>query len=705
MNLNKLQEGFGTRAILFSLVMIGGLISLTIIILKPSQPDDENIKRRNMLSLHLAANPPAKEIILQKNVSPEKRDLNCRMYNCFNIYKCGDASDKITVYLYPLNKFIDEEDQTLSSQISQEFYDVYTAILDSEFYTDNPNTACLFIPPLDFLNQNNYPNTKTAGHILSSLDHWNRGSNHLIFNMLPGAHPEYSTVLEVPHDKAIIAGGGFSHWTYRPNFDVSIPIYSKVAAEAEPVTETFRQWLCVASQTNIHTEYRSELEEIAQNSGKYDLLLLEKCRNVPENVPVQQTRCQNDKSFSYPKILQEATFCLVMGSARLGQAALSEAMQSGCIPVFVSDSYIPPFANVLDWKRASVTIREEELSTVVGILKKIDPEQVKLMRSRVLFIYNKYFKSMKSIALTTLRVINDRIFPNKAWVYSQWNEPIGSGSVQSPLFLPLLSPEDRGFTVVILAYDRIDSLFEVIQSVDQVPSLKKILVIWNNQKESYPILSSWPVTKNPIKVIQTTANKLGNRFYPYDDIETEAIFAIDDDIVMLTTDEMEFAYQVWREFPDRLVGFPPRLHIINQTTGEVRYESEWKNDISIVLTGAAFYHKYYNHLYTYKMPSGVRDWVDDHMNCEDIAMNFLITNFTGKAPIKVAPRKKFTCPTCTNGLSVAKEHMVERSTCIKTFMKAYESLPLRSINFRADPVLYKDDFPDRLKSFPNMGSL
>lgn len=34
------------------------------------------------------------------------------------------------------------------------------------------------------------------------------------------------------------------------------------------------------------------------------------------------------------------------------------------------------------------------------------------------------------------------------------------------------------------------------------------------------------------------------RFYPYDEIETEAILAIDDDIVMLTADELEFGFEV-----------------------------------------------------------------------------------------------------------------------------------------------------------------
>lgn len=36
------------------------------------------------------------------------------------------------------------------------------------------------------------------------------------------------------------------------------------------------------------------------------------------------------------------------------------------------------------------------------------------------------------------------------------------------------------------------------------------------------------------------------------------------------------------------------------------------------------------------MPGDIKEWVDEHMNCEDIAMNFLVANVTGKAPIKVS---------------------------------------------------------------------
>lgn len=55
---------------------------------------------------------------------------------------------------------------------------------------------------------------------------WQDGSNHLLFSMLPGTMPDYNTVLDVQRGRAILAGGGFNTWTYRPGYDVSIPVFN-----------------------------------------------------------------------------------------------------------------------------------------------------------------------------------------------------------------------------------------------------------------------------------------------------------------------------------------------------------------------------------------------------------------------------------------------------------------------------------------------
>lgn len=196
------------------------------------------------------------------------------------------------------------------------------------------------------------------------------------------------------------------------------------------------------------------------------------------------------------------------------------------------------------------------------------------------------------------------------------------------------------------------------------------------------------------------------RFYPYEEIETEAILSLDDDILMLNKDEIEFGYQAWREFPDSLVGFPSRFHVYDNLTHSWRYDSTWTNQMSLVLTSAAFYHKYYHHLYTNFLPAAIRDWVDNNMNCEDIAMNFLIANATGKPALKVTPRKRFRCANCpTIDMNADAAHMTTRSDCINRFSWTFGNATLKSVEFRLDPVLHRVNVPKSLQEFPGVGPL
>lgn len=71
------------------------------------------------------------------------------------------------------------------------------------------------------------------------------------------------------------------------------------------------------------------------------------------------------------------------------------------------------------------------------------------------------------------------------------------------------------------------------------------------------------------------------------------------------------------------------------------YTSKWTNDYSIILTGAAFYHRYYNTLYTELLSSTLHKTVEQSQNCEDILMNFLVSHVTRRPPIKVTQRKLY----------------------------------------------------------------
>jgi len=56
-------------------------------------------------------------------------------------------------------------------------------------------------------------------------------------------------------------------------------------------------------------------------------------------------------------------------------------------------------------------------------------------------------------------------------------------------------------------------------------------------------------------------------------------------------------------------------------------------------------------------------------------------------------------------LSADQGHMATRTLCINKFAAIYGRMPLKLIEYRADPVLYKDIFPKKLKRYNNIGEL
>ncbi|KAK9412241.1 exostosin-like 3 [Crotalus adamanteus] len=254
------------------------------------------------------------------------------------------------------------------------------------------------------------------------------------------------------------------------------------------------------------------------------------------------------------------------------------------------------------------------------------------------------------------------------------------------------------FTVVMLTYEREEVLMNSLERLNGLPYLNKVVVVWNSPKlPSEDLL--WPDIGVPIVVVRTEKNSLNNRFLPWDEIETEAILSIDDD-AHLRHDEIMFGFRVWREARDRIVGFPGRYHAWDIPHQSWLYNSNYSCELSMVLTGAAFFHKYYAYLYSYVMPQAIRDMVDEYINCEDIAMNFLVSHITRKPPIKVTSRWTFRCPGCPQALSHDDSHFHERHKCINFFVKVYGYMPLLYTQFRVDSVLFKTRLPhDKTKCF------
>ena len=134
-----------------------------------------------------------------------------------------------------------------------------------------------------------------------------------------------------------------------------------------------------------------------------------------------------------------------------------------------------------------------------------------------------------------------------------------------------------------------------------------------------------------------------------------------------------------------------RLHQA-KTGNAYHYIYNPKHEYSMVLTNAGFYHRKWNYILINQMPGGIKDLVKKWVNCEDIAMNFLISSHCGeKGAIYVMPK---TPPNhfskYKESLSGRKSHQQQRDVCVTYFIKHYNTMPIHVKSVTKTALMVKD---------------
>ncbi|GAB4815340.1 hypothetical protein N2152v2_002386 [Parachlorella kessleri] len=183
------------------------------------------------------------------------------------------------------------------------------------------------------------------------------------------------------------------------------------------------------------------------------------------------------------------------------------------------------------------------------------------------------------------------------------------------------------FTLMVMSYDkRLDSLKYYVQHYSQCPSVGEVLVVWN---KGVPPVPQELGSHVPVRVRVEKENSMNNRYKPDPEIRFRAVLSLDDDIMMPCSD-VELGFATWRQHPDKIVGFYPRL-ITEGSDGRLGYNWEdstvRQGQYNALLTGAAFLDSRTAFaLYWAEKVAPARQLVDELVNCDDLLMNWVIAN-------------------------------------------------------------------------------
>ena len=103
-----------------------------------------------------------------------------------------------------------------------------------------------------------------------------------------------------------------------------------------------------------------------------------------------------------------ATFVLVPRGDQPYSYRLIEALAYGAVPVVLSDEYILPFSEVLEWEAFSVRWPYARLSSLVSYLRTLSAARVCNMRRQARAVYASSFRSPDAQVTTLLSILARR---------------------------------------------------------------------------------------------------------------------------------------------------------------------------------------------------------------------------------------------------------------------------------------------------------
>jgi hypothetical protein len=263
---------------------------------------------------------------------------------------------------------------------------------------------------------------------------------------------------------------------------------------------------------------------------------------------------------------------------------------------------------------------------------------------------------------------------------SPWEDTTGAWTGSDEAFERMVA----SCTFVVMT-NREVHLQRILPHYARSPLASKLIIVWNDPTRPPPRAST-PRREvgyggRPPEVLWITpkTNDLQNRFLVYAQVETECVVSLDDDLV-LPHNATGYAFAVWRgDFFAQLVG---HLHYARfhekGPGGAYHYLTNNSRQWSLALTGGgAVVHREALRHWTHPRMDPFRAHVRATQNCEDLLLNMLVTNLTGRGPVVVDamswPERKNAQLYDTSHLSLSNRssHYKARDKCLGRFASGF----------------------------------
>ncbi|KAL4589605.1 hypothetical protein LXL04_002513 [Taraxacum kok-saghyz] len=179
--------------------------------------------------------------------------------------------------------------------------------------------------------------------------------------------------------------------------------------------------------------------------GNLRPVLLRQWQGKEPDMKIIGPMARDDESKAkYRTYMKSSKYCICARGYEVFTPRIVESIYYECVPVIISDNYVPPFFEFLDWEGFSVFVLEKDVGNLNGILRGISDEKYREMWRRVKMVQRHFIWHKKPVKFDLFHMILHSIWNNR--INGKNNQPRPRYSRGRPEFdtLPKEQVEPKG---------------------------------------------------------------------------------------------------------------------------------------------------------------------------------------------------------------------------------------------------------------------
>lgn len=332
----------------------------------------------------------------------------CSMDVCFNFSRC-EHGNELLIYSY---------NEPAAPDNVPTFFNLLPT---SKWHTDDPSKACLFFYFSDSVaNQDAW--TKPDPKL---LPHWNNGLNHVFVTFAD----RWDQTNPPPRSigKASILSSELHYTTYRPNFDIAIPLPRlnsniKGLTDVKPFDRKYFLTFKGTRYLSREGNFRSSPAFRGMHNGK-DVIIATTCNHETNNKllrwqPWRGVGCEEDQ-IQYDRNnftdLMNTTFGLAPAGRSPASYRMLEVLSAGAIPVLIADNYVKPFDTLIQWPRCLLQFPTNEIHRILPTLRALPRKEIELRQQYCQHIFRSALQDDTTLMRSVMVSFRERfmgILPN-----------------------------------------------------------------------------------------------------------------------------------------------------------------------------------------------------------------------------------------------------------------------------------------------------